>query len=764
MPGGGGGGGAMMQMLRRAGAAAEQALQSPVAQNLAAMSPLSTLRSGGGSAAATAQQAALTHSAAARKSMTQDELVERAAALSSELKELDARLARSKQTLDDAQRDQSDLIRMICSLIGLKAADVQKKIVSHRTGTLLALKKKCGDHGGARAKREAKRSKEIAALEGELERLASTHRAAVAGLAAQLSSRSGVDGDGKDEATADGAGGALQRSTADARAFLRRKIELDERIRIDDKAAQDEALAELATRRAKTELRLRALHCAEQADEAAIVEAVARRETKLRESEARAADLAALEAEASESAAEREVALRALLDSFRASQMELATARETAAREAAELDAAKRVADEVELLRSKLASGKELGEEEAARERTEALRAQLAATCSDTDAEVLEAVDQQLAAERALHDTLRADLHRAEQTDATAQERLDVVDKAMDAAALQVRIARARLPRPRLPRPRPRPRRHTHRLTPQPAPFLLSASATHKLDEVMNDIDEASARLSRSVAAEAAVAAQLAALGKSQRARSVASETARERIAALRAEVVRGETRREQLAAAKRDTAARSALLAEENETLEAALEAEAVGRGAQLDMLTRELSEQGARMKTTLFSRVSVLEQMRATARGLELSVRFGAPGERGIIDSARSQAGRSPAMRKATHALERDQALLERATRERKKVEAAMKEAVVELAAGDAASDSSASGSAGDGARAGGAAESGDAAADHRVMYHYLKQVMYRYLTFADTEQGVIQRASLKPMILELAGLDRSGIPKPK
>ena len=151
-------------------------------------------------------------------------------------------------------------------------------------------------------------------------------------------------------------------------------------------------------------------------------------------------DLAAIEAEASESAAEREAALQALLNSFRASQMELATARETAARESAELDAAQRVADEVELLRTKLASGKELGAAEAARERIESLRAELAATCGDADAEALDAVDQQLAAERALHDALRADLRRAEQADATARERLAVVDKTTDAAALQVRI------------------------------------------------------------------------------------------------------------------------------------------------------------------------------------------------------------------------------------------------------------------------------------------------------------------------------------
>ena len=424
-------------MLRRAGAAAEQALQSPAAQNLAAMSSLSTRRSSGTAATA---QAEATQAAEALKVMTQDELVERAAVLGSELKELDARIARSKRRLDDAQRDQSDLIRMICSLIGLKAADVQKKIVSHRTGTLLALKKKCGDHGGASAKREARRSKEIADLEAELEHLASTHRVAVAALAAQLSAPSCADGDVGNEASTGGADGAPQRSAADARAFLLRQIELEERIRIDDQTAQDEALAELAARRAKLELRLRALHIAEQADEAATVEAAERRETKLRESEARAVDLAAIEAEASESAAEREAALQALLNSFRASQMELATARETAARESAELDAAQRVADEVELLRTKLASGKELGAAEAARERIESLRAELAATCGDADAEALDAVDQQLAAERALHDALRADLRRAEQADATARERLAVVDKTTDAAALQVRI------------------------------------------------------------------------------------------------------------------------------------------------------------------------------------------------------------------------------------------------------------------------------------------------------------------------------------
>ena len=111
---------------------------------------------------------------------------------------------------------------------------------------------------------------------------------------------------------------------------------------------------------------------------------------------------------------------------------------------------------------------------------------------------------------------------------------------------------------------------------------------------------------------------------------------------------------------------------------------------------------------------------------------------------------------MRKATTALARDRALLERATLERKKVEAAMKEAVAELEADDVAS--------GGGASGGGAAETDGAAADHGVMVHYLKQVLYRYLIFPDTEQGAFQRASLKPMILELAGLDPNGALTPK
>jgi hypothetical protein len=303
----------------------------------------------------------------------------------------------------------------------------------------------------------------------------------------------------------------------------------------------------------------------------------------------------------------------------------------------------------------------------------------------------------------------------------------------------------------------------------------------------MNDVDDASARLDCSIAAESAVAAQLAELGESKRERSAAREGASERIAALRAEVSRGETQRAQLVAAARDTAARSALLAEENASLESALEVEKSERAAQLEVLTSESSDQAARMKETLLSRVSVLEQMRATARELELSVRFGAPAERAIIDSARSQvrcslllvahsmfahillfqivcsillfhdqAGRSPAMRKATTALARDRALLERATLERKKVEAAMKEAVAELEADDVAS--------GGGASGGGAAETDGAAADHGVMVHYLKQVLYRYLIFPDTEQGALQRASLKPMILELAGLDPNGALTPK
>ena len=431
----------MQALLARGRAAANQALASPVASKLneALSSPVAAARrrtsSTVGASSTLAKARAAAAAAAAEPELTHEELVERAASLGATIKGVDQRLADSKQTLDDALRDQTDLILMICSLVGLKSADVQRKIVTHRTGTLLALKKKSGDHGASSAKRQKKRAKEVSALEAELARLAENHRAEIETLRTQLQCK-----DGAGNATA--AGGTdvgAARTIAESRAFLQRQLALEHRIRTDDETARRESLADLDARRKKTEARLSALRERARLDEEAIAEAIERRATTLRESAAREKDLVDVEAAGTASSADRALELQALLTAFRESQRNLATVQARVARDALELEGATKVAAEVERLQGKLADSGSTDAREQARLRVETLRGELAEAVGGADTDAIAATEASVSAEKALHDALRGEQRRAKQANSTATERLVVVDKATEQASLQVR-------------------------------------------------------------------------------------------------------------------------------------------------------------------------------------------------------------------------------------------------------------------------------------------------------------------------------------
>ena len=281
---------------------------------------------------------------------------------------------------------------------------------------------------------------------------------------------------------------------------------------------------------------------------------------------------------------------------------------------------------------------------------------------------------------------------------------------------------------------------------------------------MQNDIDDAAARLAAAVVEKVKLAQQLAALSALEEEHSTGRDAAREAISALSEAATQSDAQHDLAVAALHEKRTRTSALAADSAVLRKTLETDRVACARQLEKLARESADQAARMKKTLIGRASVLSQMQEQAQELEISAQHGTLAERPIIQSARAQADRAPAMRKVQAGLDRDLALLERATKERRKIHVAMEALAAAAAEGRAtdASDGGGGGGAaavddavddgGDGGGADGAAAAVVEEEPNEVMMHYLKQVMYRYLTFPYTDAGLQQRESLRPLIISL------------